>query len=228
LGSDYDFGSSPILFTFADGRQIVLSGQKSGMIFGMDPESGRIVWRTRVGSGSSLGGVEWGMAADSARLYVPNADTMNLIDEILRPLGKALRTIQPGPAKPGLSAIDPATGEIIWSTPTPLAPCRLRSDCIRAQSAPPAVMPGVVFSGSTDGWLRAYDSATGAIIWAFSATAETYATTNGVENQPGGAIDGSGPTIANGMVFTMSGYNGAERFGGNGVNVLLAFSVDGE
>ncbi len=89
-------------------------------------------------------------------------------------------------------------------------------------------MPGVVFSGSTDGWLRAYDSATGAIIWAFSATAETYATTNGVENQPGGAIDGSGPTIANGMVFTMSGYNGAERFGGNGVNVLLAFSVDGK
>jgi hypothetical protein len=37
-----------------------------------------------------------------------------------------------------------------------------------------------------------------------------------------------GPTIAGGMVYTMSGFNGAARTGGNGVNVLLAFSVDGK
>jgi len=43
-----------------------------------------------------------------------------------------------------------------------------------------------------------------------------------------GGIDGMGPTIAGGMVYTMSGFNGAARTGSNGVNVLLAFSVDGK
>jgi hypothetical protein len=36
-----------------------------------------------------------------------------------------------------------------------------------------------------------------------------------------------GPTLAGGMLYTMSGFNGASRTGGNGTNVLLAFSVDG-
>jgi hypothetical protein len=29
------------------------------------------------------------------------------------------------------------------------------------------------------------------------------------------------------MVYVMSGFDGASRVGGNGVNVLLAYSVDG-
>jgi polyvinyl alcohol dehydrogenase (cytochrome) len=103
----------------------------------------------------------------------------------------------------------------------------MRGACVRAQSAAPGIMPGVVFSGTLDGWLRAYDAATGKIIWAFSTTAQTYDTVNSVAGQPGGGIDGMGPTIAGGMVYTMSGFNGAARTGGNGINVLLAFSVDG-
>jgi polyvinyl alcohol dehydrogenase (cytochrome) len=99
--------------------------------------------------------------------------------------------------------------------------------CIRAQSAAPAVIPGVVFSGTMDGWLRAYDSRTGQILWSDSTTARTYDTLNGVKGQPGGSIDGLGPTVAHGMVYVMSGFDGASRVGGNGVNVLLAYSVDG-
>ncbi len=89
-------------------------------------------------------------------------------------------------------------------------------------------MPGIVFSGTLDGWFRAYDSASGKIVWEFSTTAQTYDTVNGNAAQPGGGIDGMGPAIAGGMVYTMSGFNGAARTGGNGVNVLLAFSVDGK
>ena len=91
-------------------------------------------------------------------------------------------------------------------------------------------MPGVVFSGSTDGWFRAYDSATGRIVWKFNTTGQTYATTNGVPNQPGGGMDGNGPTIAAGMVYATSGFDGAANYGGTGFgsNVLLAFSVDGK
>jgi polyvinyl alcohol dehydrogenase (cytochrome) len=37
-----------------------------------------------------------------------------------------------------------------------------------------------------------------------------------------------GSTLANGMVYVMSGNNGAARVGSNGVDVLLAFSVDGK
>jgi polyvinyl alcohol dehydrogenase (cytochrome) len=99
---------------------------------------------------------------------------------------------------------------------------------MRAQSAAPAVLPGVVVSGTMDGWLRAYDSRNGKILWEDSTTARTYDTLNGIKGQPGGAIDGLGPTVAGGMVYVMSGFDGAARTGGNGVNVLLAYSVDGK
>ena len=65
------------------------------------------------------------------------------------------------------------------------------------------------------------------MIWAYSTTAQTYDTVNGVKGQPGGSIDGLGPAIAGGMVYTVSGFNGSSNTGGNGINVLLAFSVDG-
>ncbi|HEY0435065.1 MAG TPA: PQQ-binding-like beta-propeller repeat protein, partial [Phenylobacterium sp.] len=65
-GPDYDFGASPILFKLG-AKDIVLSGQKSGVVFGMDPDTGKTLWTQRVGSGSSLGGIEWGMAADAKR-----------------------------------------------------------------------------------------------------------------------------------------------------------------
>ena len=99
--------------------------------------------------------------------------------------------------------------------------------CMRAQSAAPTSIPGVVFSGTMDGWLRAYDARTGRILWSDSTTARTYDTLNGIKGQPGGSIDGLGATVAHGRVYVMSGFDGAARVGGNGMNVLLAYSVDG-
>jgi polyvinyl alcohol dehydrogenase (cytochrome) len=235
VGPDYDFGASPILFTLPGGKQIVLSGQKSGIAYGMDPDTGKLVWKTAVGSGSALGGIEWGMAADNKRLYVAISDVINLFGEL--PGVPPVTDDVLGPAKPGLYALDPATGKFLWSTPAPRAACHYAGDrsrdyakgaCIRAQSAAPSVMPGAVFSGTMDGWFRAYDPATGKIIWDFSTTAQTYDTVNQVKGQPGGNIDGMGPAIAGGMVYTMSGFQGAANTGGNAVNVLLAFSVDGK
>ncbi len=91
-------------------------------------------------------------------------------------------------------------------------------------------MPGVVFDGTTDGWFRAYDAKTGNVVWKFNTTGQTYDTVNGVKGQPGGGIDGNGPTIADGMVFVQSGFQGAAGYGGTGTAsmVLLAFSVDGK
>jgi polyvinyl alcohol dehydrogenase (cytochrome) len=123
---------------------------------------------------------------------------------------------------------------VAWATPAPKAPCVYAGDkgkpsrCARAQSAAPSMMPGVVFEGALDGWFRAYDAKTGKIVWEDSTTARTYDTVNGVKGQPGGGIDGLGATISGGMVFVASGNNGAARVGSNGVNVLLAYSVDGK
>ena len=237
VGPDYDFGASPILFTLPGGKQVVLSGQKSGIVYGMDPDSGKLLWHTKVGAGSALGGVEWGMAADGKRLFVAISDVINLFDEAAGPQGAGLTDAKPTPPMPGLNAIDPGTGKVLWTTPAPKAPCHYAGDrsrdyakgaCIRAQSAAPSAMPGAVFSGTMDGWFRAYDPASGKIIWAFSTTAQTYDTVNQVKGQPGGNIDGMGPAIAGGMVYTMSGFQGAAQTGGNAINVLLAFSVDGK
>ena len=73
-----------------------------------------------------------------------------------------------------------------------------------------------------------FRSDTGKIIWEVDTAGQTYSTVNGIPNQPGGSIDGMGPTIAGGMVYTMSGYAGAQSIGSNPFNVLIAYSVDGK
>jgi polyvinyl alcohol dehydrogenase (cytochrome) len=227
VGPDYDFGSQPILMTLKGGKkQVLVAGQKSGVAYGFDPDSGALQWKTAVGEGSALGGIEWGFAADRELLYIPVSD----IGRILRFNGPADQS----PGKPGLSALDPATGKIVWQHPAPVASCHYAADkekpsvCVRAQSAQNSVMPGIVFSGTLDGWFRGYDTKSGKIVWEYSTTAQTYDTVNGVKGQPGGGIDGMGPTIAGGMVYTMSGFNGAARVGSNGTNVLLAFGLPGK
>jgi polyvinyl alcohol dehydrogenase (cytochrome) len=178
-------------------------------VFGIDPDTGIVLWRTQVGIGGFLGGVEWGMASDGARLYVANADVL---------------TAESG--RPGLFALDPATGKDLWYTPSSRVGCNWSggAPCIDAQSAAPSLIPGVIFAGSKDGHERAYSSVSGAVLWDFDTAGRTYRTINGAAAQGGGAIDVSSGTVADGMLFVMSGYLGI--LGGGTTNVLLAFSAD--
>jgi len=210
LGHDYDFGASPVLLTLATGKDVLLAGQKAGAVLGIEPDTGDVLWRTQVGVGGFLGGVEWGMASDDARLYVANADVI---------------TAENG--RPGLFALDPTTGKDLWYKPSPRRGCQWQSGipCFNAQSAAPSAIPGVVFAGSMDGHERAYASADGTVLWDFDTAGRTYRTINGVNDQTGGPIDVSSGTLADGMLFLISGYLGVA--GGGSDNVLLAFSVDG-
>jgi polyvinyl alcohol dehydrogenase (cytochrome) len=210
LGPDHDFGSSPILFTLPNGKDIVLAGQKSGIAFGMDPDNGgKTLWRNKIGAGSALGGIEWGMATDAKRLYVPSTDPARVAN-----------------ARPGLFALDPATGAQLWYTPAPKVTCSFAGRCANGQSAAPTVIPGLVLSSTQDGHLRAYAVEDGRIVWDFDTAGQKYQTINGVKNQSGGSLDVASPAVASGMMFLISGYSGAA--GGSSDNVLLAFSVDGK
>jgi polyvinyl alcohol dehydrogenase (cytochrome) len=120
----------------------------------------------------------------------------------------------------GMFALRLEDGERVWYTPP--AGCGSRPRCSPAQSAAVSAIPGVAFSGSVDGHMRAYSTATGAVVWDFDTIRE-YETVNGVPGR-GGSIDGPGPAIGNGLVLVNSGYPTA---GGTPGNVLLAFSVDG-
>jgi polyvinyl alcohol dehydrogenase (cytochrome) len=201
-GPDVDFGSPPML-TRANGRDLIVIGQKSGVTFAMDPEKqGEIVWQYRAGQGGTLGGIEWGGAVDDTRAYFA-------VSDILTP--------KPG----GLHAVSLATGERVWYTPPPAAACGTERGCNVAQSAALTLIPGVIFSGSSDGALRAYATADGSVLWQFDSNRE-FETINGVPAK-GASMIGPGPVVANGMVFVNSGYGG---FGGRPGNVLLAFGVD--
>ncbi|HWW28593.1 MAG TPA: PQQ-binding-like beta-propeller repeat protein, partial [Steroidobacteraceae bacterium] len=210
MGPDHDFGASPILFKLPSGKDIILAGQKSGAVFGMDPDDGKTRWRNKLGAGSAMGGIEWGMAADDKRLYVAVADLF----------------APPPKGKPGLFALEPATGAELWNTPAPKIACGFSGRCFNAQSAAPTVIPGVVFSTTTDGHLRAYSTDEGKILWDFDTAAQKYQTINGVKDQVGGTLDVAGPTLADGLMYIISGYAGA--MSGPPNNVLLVFSVDGK
>ena len=92
---------------------------------------------------------------------------------------------------------------------------------MQAQSAAITVIPGVVFSGATNGVMRAYATGDGQVIWEYN-TARPFTTVNGVAAK-GGTLNGPGPVVAGGMLFMNSGY--ADLGFGTGGNVLLAFGV---
>jgi polyvinyl alcohol dehydrogenase (cytochrome) len=207
LGPDHDFGTSPILRKLKNGKEIIVAAQKSGVVFGLDPDdNGKILWQTRVSKGGALGGVEWGHAVDDEQVYAAASDLFQKDGE------------------PGITALNLATGAKVWSTPAPPLDCKPGArGCNAAQSAAVTVIPGVVFSGSVDGHLRGYDTRTGKIIWDFN-TAREYQTVNGVPGK-GASIDYGGPAVVGGKLFSNSG---SGQWAGAPGNVLLCFTVDGK
>jgi polyvinyl alcohol dehydrogenase (cytochrome) len=199
-GGDFDFGASPIL-----SGGLLFAGQKSGLVHALDPDKkGAIVWQTRIGRGGALGGIEWGLTVDDANVYAPLSD--------INGQGKDMG---------GLFALRKKDGVKVWQAAPPKPACTGKPGCSAAQMAPATMIPGVVFSGSMDGHLRAYDSATGKVIWDFD-TLRDFPTVNGVRAK-GGSLNATGPTLAGGMLFLNSGYG---ALGGMPGNVLLAFSLD--
>lgn len=210
-GPDADFGASPILTALPAGGDVLLAGQKNGVVAGLDPTRGTVLWRRRLGRGGIQGGVEFGMAAAAGRLFVPIADMKDGHD------GRKYSS----PPHPGLYALDAADGRVIWSHPAP-DDCGARPFCDSGITAAITAIPDVVFAGHLDGRLRAYDARTGRVLWHFDALRQ-FATVSGAMAQ-GGSFDGPGPVVRGGYVVVNSGYGLYFHMPGN---VLLAFTAGG-
>jgi polyvinyl alcohol dehydrogenase (cytochrome) len=197
LGPDYDFGGSPILKNLPGGKSILIAGQKSGMVWGHDPDKrGAVVWKAPTASTAPGPGgqIVWGGTADDQSAYF-------------------------GLHTGGIVAFQLSNGERRWFTPLEPAPALSNHP---GQDGALSSIPGAVFSGGWDGVLRALSTSGGRVLWEYNMVHD-YLTVNGVTAR-GGSMGSAGPTVAGGMVFAGSGYPGVA--GGMAGNVLLAFGVE--
>lgn len=193
-GPDFDFASGPNVYTTGspDGtrRTLVGIGQKSGVYFALDPDTGHIVWQTKIGPGTSEGGIMWGSATDGTRIYAAESDLFGL------PYTVNGKTITGG----SWTALNAATGQILWQTPDP----RGAPDLGFVSVANGVVYaPSYVQSGPS---MYALDAVTGAVEWSFASG--------------GGVI--AGAAIVGGTVYWGSGYKFADN------DKLYAFGIPGK
>ncbi len=208
-GPDLDIGASTILWSGAN-HDYLLVGQKSGDVYALDPDKGgATVWHNKVGRGGFLGGVHWGMSVNGESLFVPIADT-------------TITGRFTGPVSPGIHALDPMSGEVRWYTPS-VADCEGKLPvpvCDQGMSAAITSTEQLVFAGSLDGNLRAYDSLSGEVIWSFDTFGDFQSVSGDVAL--GGSIESDGPVLYKGHVLVNSGYQFGARMPGN---ALMVFSI---
>jgi polyvinyl alcohol dehydrogenase (cytochrome) len=242
-GGDFDIGASIIIATTPDGQQLLLAGQKSGDVFALDPDpsnrNGQLLWQRRVSNAAigpdlekttTNGGIHWGMALSGQRLIVAASDPERQ---------------RPGyDPKPGLHALNLVDGEILWQRgvergchiPEENKPMiglqnmragkkveleeQYRCSFYYGLSAAITATDELAFSAGLDGKIRAFDIASGEILWQDN-TAKPFTGVNGISGH-GGAIDVSGQVVADGWLYVQSGYS---MFGQLPGNVLLAYKV---
>ena len=209
-GPDYDFGAPPILITREGQEDLILAGQKSGDVIALSADNGKLRWRKKISLGGLIGGIHWGMTANKTTLFVPISDWPNS--------GKNNEG-----RKPGLYSLNIDNGDINWFTAvTNRCEQSSRIGCDIAVSAPATGTDEAIFAGSLDGYLYAFDSDNGEIIWEYS-TNDQFESVSGRTAQ-GGAIEADGPVLFNKHLLVNSGYSFAGHLPGN---ALIVFSVDG-
>ena len=206
-GPDLDFGAPPIVASGANGEPILLTGQKSGDVHGIDAVSGKTLWSVNVGRGGYLGGVHWGMAAHEGLrfLYAPISDI---------PEGPGA-----GDARPGMSAVSIDTGDVRWQYALDNA-CNDRPACRYGMSSAIMATDELIFGSALDGRVLILDARTGELVWQHD-TWKNWPAVNGSEAK-GGTIDVHGPYVADDMLFIQSGYG---SFGQEGGNALIAYRL---
>ena len=249
---DFDFGATPMLIRAATGRDMVIAGQKSGVLWALDPDTGKLIWSNRIARGSAGGGMRWGLAFDGVHIFAPQNDATDAYAADHAAWG------------PGLRAVDAVTGALDWNykpnardcgdvtlpiaraelsagerilpvaapvPPPPRTPPVARAarpagrpaHCRVGLAAAPLVIDGAVVTGSNGGMLRIFDAKTGEVLFEYQTNRKFPQTLNGVDGQ-GGSLDSAPYVAGHGTLFVQSGYS---RFGQPPGNVLLAFRPRG-
>jgi polyvinyl alcohol dehydrogenase (cytochrome) len=141
-GPDHDFAQAPLFVNTAFGP-VVFAGQKSGEGYGLNADTGNLLWHTQIGTQ-----LMWGSATDGCRIYV--ASSTNLTGDV-----------------GSWTALNPATGKILWTTNAPGS----ASDHATAVGAV-SVANGVVYGGSENlngDTMFGMDAETGKILFSFSS-----------------------------------------------------------
>ena len=192
-GLDVDFGSGPNLFTInykGASTDVVGAGQKSGAFYTLNRDTGAILWGTQVSPDGPRGGIEWSTATDGQRIYIPNANS-----------GYVETTLIPSGVKTNggfWSALDPATGQILWQTPTFSPAPNVTSS--RGKPAPTGALAEAEGSVSVANGVMYGEDAAGNFVALDAATGKILATV-----QSGGA-GVAGPAISLGTLYWSSGY----------------------
>ena len=205
-GPDWDYGAGPIVTTDEKGRRVVLAGDKGGVVAALDAETGVPLWKNKVGRGGVVAGINFGIAAHGGKVFVPVSDV---------PDGRNYDE----PAKPGLYALDLATGDYVWRAPALRDLCNGRPGCYPGYSAAVSVTEDYVLAGANDGWLRAFDVDDGALLWELDTTQPVVAVDGRMA--AGGSIGGGqAPLIVGDRIILNSGYAFAGKMPGNALLVL--------
>ena len=205
-GPDWDFGAGANLFTArvqGSARDLVGAGQKSGIYWAVDADSGAIVWKTQVGPGGHLGGIHWGTAVDDGRVYV------GVNNETGTPyaLGGSGAMAGQETSVGSWAALDVSNGDMQWQAPNPAMSAPLNGTSV---NAPPSAANGVLFSGSMDpAGMYAFDAQSGTILWSFESGGTVY----------------SGPAIAGNVVYWGCGFPPARLGFGTPCQKLYAFEI---
>lgn len=205
---DRDFVAPAALVTRGDGKEIILAGSKDGMFYGLDPDNdGAVMWKVRVGRGGEVGGIEWGFATDGRNAYVPVTD----MDADMKSDGS-------------FTAVDLQSGKPVWRVSGLPGECEGKASppCNNAFTAPSTVVGGFVFTGTSDGVLRVFDTQSGEEVWKYD-TVRDYETANGRPGRGGSLAAYGGPVIVGNHLYILSGMD-AFNIGLPG-NVLLAFEI---
>lgn len=138
---DVAFSASPNLFSATINginRDLVGEGQKSGVYWALDRDTGEVVWQSTVSPSGFLGGMEGTSAVSNGVIAVPATDWPEV----------------DGAAQGMVVVLDAATGEILW-TAKQEAPA----------ASPAAISDDLVFHAGMDGILHAYALANGEELW---------------------------------------------------------------
>ena len=205
-GPDYDYGAGPVISEDSQGRRIILAGDKGGVVTAMLAETGESLWKTKVGRGGVVAGVNFGLAAYDGKVFVPISDA---------PDGRDYDE----PARPGVYALNVDNGEYVWQAPAGDDVCLGRPGCYPGYSAAISVTSDYVLAGSNEGWLRAFDIDNGEVLWEFDTT-QTFTAVDGRMAQGGSIGGGQAPLVVGDRLILNSGYAFAGKMPGNALLVL--------